>query len=461
MKVFIFLPDGVGLKNFAFTKFYEIGKQLNHKIVYWNNTTFPLKKEFGYEEIQVPNEKINPISDLYKRAKIRIELQLNYKETKDKAYLSYLFPQPYNSVKNSIKSLVVNFLVFRYSSRKGLKTVIDKIYTLESKTKLYKKCLVQLKKEQPDFVFCTNQRAITAVAPLLAAQKLNIPTATFIFSWDNVPKATLLVKTNYYYVWSSFMKNELLKYAPYLKDNQIFVTGTPQFEPHYDKNLWKTKESFYKKYNLEIDKKYICFSGDDITTSPFDEFYLEDLAKTIVSLNKKGYNLGIIYRKCPVDFTGRHLKVVEKHPDIITCIDPEWKKGNAGWNSIMPTKADLKLLANTILYSELVINVASSMVFDAVCHSKPCAYLNYNTKKGNIAQWDINKIYKFIHFKSMPSEKAVFWVNETEDFEKIILKVLNKNYSLESTMQWFEKINYSTKDASQKIWEVLQNESNK
>jgi hypothetical protein len=36
---------------------------------------------------------------------------------------------------------------------------------------------------------------------LLAAQQLGIPTATFIFSWDNLPKATMVVETDYY-VWS-------------------------------------------------------------------------------------------------------------------------------------------------------------------------------------------------------------------------------------------------------------------
>jgi hypothetical protein len=34
---------------------------------------------------------------------------------------------------------------------------------------------------------------------LLAAQQLGIPTATFIFSWDNLPKATMVVETDYYY----------------------------------------------------------------------------------------------------------------------------------------------------------------------------------------------------------------------------------------------------------------------
>jgi hypothetical protein len=34
---------------------------------------------------------------------------------------------------------------------------------------------------------------------LLAAQQLGIPTATFIFSWDNLLKATMVVETDYYW----------------------------------------------------------------------------------------------------------------------------------------------------------------------------------------------------------------------------------------------------------------------
>ena len=91
MKIFVFLPDGVGLKNFAYTKFYEIGKRLNNEIIFWNNTSFPLKKELGYEEISTPNCPVNPISDIYKRAKIIIELKLNYKETNDSCLYNVSF----------------------------------------------------------------------------------------------------------------------------------------------------------------------------------------------------------------------------------------------------------------------------------------------------------------------------------------------------------------------------------
>jgi len=101
-----------------------------------------------------------------------------------------------------------------------------------------------LTKEKPDFIFCTNQRPSQAIAPILAAQDLGIPTATFIFSWDNLPKATTLVETDYYFVWSEHMKKEVLMYCPYVPAEKILVTGTPQFESHFDSNLLQTKEAF-------------------------------------------------------------------------------------------------------------------------------------------------------------------------------------------------------------------------
>ena len=46
-KVFIFLPDGVGLKSFALTNFKEIGEAQGFDVTYWNNTPFSIEKELG------------------------------------------------------------------------------------------------------------------------------------------------------------------------------------------------------------------------------------------------------------------------------------------------------------------------------------------------------------------------------------------------------------------------------
>ncbi|WP_435415264.1 UDP-glycosyltransferase [Polaribacter aestuariivivens] len=453
-KILIFLPDGVGLKNFAFGNFNEIGKSLNFEIEYWNNTSFPLS-DLNLKSISVKAAKHHPLSDLFKRAITLVELRLNYKKYKDEAYLSYIFPANRNSFKNFFKTSFVDFLTLIFKSENGLKFLRAQLYKLERKTEYYKKSKKELKSIKPDIIFLTNQRPLTAVAPILAAQDLKIPTATFIFSWDNLPKATKVIKSDYYFVWSKFMQQELLKYYPTVKESQTLVTGTPQFECHYKTTL-DSKEIFFKTYKLDLEKKYICFSGDDVTTSPNDQFYLEDTAKAVRSLNKKGYNLGIIYRKCPVDFTDRHLEIYKKFKDVISLIDPKWNNLGNNWNQVMPLPEDLALLANTVKYTEMVINVGSSMAFDYAAQNKPCAFLNYETKKKVNNKWDIHKIYKFIHFKSMPHKDSVLWIDSENEIESAIVKVLESNYTMTHVLDWYTKIAGKTpNNASKKIWYTL------
>jgi hypothetical protein len=55
------------------------------------------------------------------------------------------------------------------------------------------------------------------------------------------------------------------------------------------------------------------------------------------NLNAKGENLGIIYRKCPVDTTTRYDEIVEKYKDCIAVLDPLWKRfGKSGTKFCRP-----------------------------------------------------------------------------------------------------------------------------
>ncbi|GAK99363.1 hypothetical protein FP1254 [Nonlabens ulvanivorans] len=54
------------------------------------------------------------------------------------------------------------------------------------------------------------------------------------------------IETDYYFVWSDLMKSQLLEYYPKTREKQIFVTGTPQFEPHYDASIFASRSVFVK-----------------------------------------------------------------------------------------------------------------------------------------------------------------------------------------------------------------------
>ncbi len=454
-KIFILLPDGVGLRNFAFTDFYYKGRAKGMDLVFWNNTPFDLAK-IGFEEIKLKQNRSSLLLEVLKNARKEIELNYNIRKSKDYVYDSYRFPFSYATLKSSLKSYIIRFIIQLFDSEKGLEIVRSLIKKAERSSNFYSESYELLKIQKPDLVFCTNQRISLAIAPLLAAQDLKIPTATFIFSWDNLPKGTMLVETDYYFVWSSHMKEELSYYYPYIKENQILVTGTPQFENHFQLNNIIDKGLFFSQNGLDVQKKYICYSGDDVTTSPYDPNYLLDLIKAVRNLNERGLQLGIIFRRCPVDFSARFNSILEENKDIVTAIIPKWDKVGEGWNTILPTKEDSILQLNIIAHTELVVNLGSSMVFDYVSHKKPCAFMNYNPESKD-SSWSVEKIYNYVHFRSMP-DNAVVWLNSPDEIaDKIEMMLRDEAQKVVANAQeWFEKINqHPAKDASKRIWEGI------
>ena len=455
-KIFILLPDGVGLRNFAYTNFYNLGKSSGYDITFWNISAFDLEK-LGLRQIKISDARLHPKTDILKKARSIIELRWSAKRADDKVYYTYQHRLSYKNSKETLKSLAVKWLTFRFGSQSGLKSIRKSLQQQERKTKYYHDCLETLKAEQPVLVLCTNQRTTMALAPIAAARDLGIPTVTFIFSWDNLPKANKVIEADYYFVWSNHMKSELLHYYPYVSENRVMVTGTPQFECHFNPSLIAPRKDFFNTYGLDPDKRYICYSGDDITTSPDDPAYLSDIADAIRELNNKGYNLGIIFRRCPVDFSTRFDDVLERNKDIITSIAPKWERIGAGWNTVLSTKEDMILQVNTIFHTEMVINLGSSMVFDYAAHGKPCCFINYDIPNSKFPNWSAQMVYDYIHFRSMPDNNAVIWLNSRDEIAKKLETVLSGNTDVVSHAQkWFEKINmHPPQDASSRILEAI------
>jgi hypothetical protein len=462
-KIFILLPDGIGLRNFAYSNFRQIGISTGFDVVYWNATPFALS-EMGFNEIKIQHARPHPLTTIYKNARQQIELKLNIKKTKDKTYHSYRFPLSNKGLKNVLKNLILKTVIGFNSSDKGLIRIRKKILERERGTVYYQQSLVTLKKEKPKLIFCTNQRHTSSIAPILAAQELGIPTATFIFSWDNLPKATMVLETDYYFVWSGYMKKELQFYYPYIKSEQVFITGTPQFEAYFDAGKKMSKEVFFEKNGLDIEKKYICYSGDDVTTCPDDQQYLGDVAAAVKELNKKGQNLGIIFRRCPVDFSKRYDTVLDKYSEIIIPLAPLWENKGNDWGAILPTIRDMELQINTIAHSEMVINLGSSMVFDFATNNKPCGFINYDVSDKVKKDWFVERIYKFIHFRSMPNKDCVFWLNSPDEIEVKIEEILcdTSKGIVSNAQKWFEIINqHPANEASKRIWQAINTICNK
>jgi hypothetical protein len=437
-RLLFLVPDGVGIKNYLYS---DIVFYLKEKaaISIWSPLPFQafevveqwhhIKMEYTHLILEV--EPI--LSRFLRESAIFARLIYNSRKVKNPTILTN-----WNYKPKSLKLFIINKLM------EFTGTLIYKNYSLiilfENWSKKFwsKKLISDYKKKltqsKIDKIFITHQRVASLMPICIAAKQLGIEVITVIYSWDNLPKARLNITADKYLVWSDYMKEELKLYYPEISVDKIIVTGTPQFEFYLKKQYIINKEDFAKEYQLDPYKKWICFSGDDELTSPYDPVYLNDLAEAI-KLLPETEQPQIIFRKCPVDFSDRYNMILEKHKNIIISLNPNWYKYTTdNWGSLIPKTNDIHLLVNIAYHCECVINLGSTMVFDFATFNKSCFYLRYNTNH----LWNIETIYNFQHFKSMENQSSVFWVKSKNDFVNL-LNIDNKQ-TLKNMEFWFKKV---------------------
>jgi hypothetical protein len=450
-RILVLVPDGTGIKNYLYSNTFknkEVSLSLFHN---FNDDTLATIREHLHIDsfIQIPFYK-ESVSEKFLRELIHLSrLRLNSKKVNNPSILKFW--------KGDHKSLKLRLFYGAIIFRAGFVMSYDAILKLEKaydkalgKNPFYEEVSAILKKNKPDVVFCTHQRALKAPIIFKAAGDLGISTSTVIYSWDNLPKARLALRADKYLVWSNHMKDELQLLYPEISVSAIRITGTPQFEFYKDPSNIIEKGSFYDRYSLDPTKKMVCFSGDDIKTSPFDPEYLDDVARAIVEsgLDKK---IQLVFRRCPVDVSGRYDWVIRKYRDLIVEMPPLWNFNSELWTAVYPTYEDVKLLVSLAYYADVVINVGSTMAFDFGMFNKPCIFINYDHIEDQ--NWSVKTIYKYQHFRSMPSKKAVYWF----DHKNEIAATINSAIEIPHTeiKAWYDVVVHHTETASERILNEL------
>jgi hypothetical protein len=448
-KIVLLFPDGVGIRNYLYSEVFQNIKEDLVLVHNFDETTIATLKESVSlsEAITIPIYR-ETIKEKFLRELICLSrLHYNAKLVCNPSLLTnWNWNQKTLSKKLFYKGIEYSAPLFKkYSSILKL----EKRYQKAIRTTLfYKEIKAILEDVNPKAVFCSHQRGLNGAPFFAVAKDLEIPTTTVIFSWDNLPKARLALRADNYLVWSDCMKKELELFYPEIPSGTIHITGTPQFEFYEDPNNIIEKETFFKKYNLDPSKKIICFSGDDTKTSPDDPSYLKDIAEAITKANlQEEYQ--ILLRRCPVDFSGRFDFVVNEYKDLIREAAPLWYYNTSKeWVAVYPSKEDVKLLVSTAFYSEIVVNVGSTMAFDFAMFKKPCVFINYDQENKKENDWSVKTIYQFQHFRSMPNKEAVIWLNNKEE---IVEKIIKREFDTTVIQRWKEIVIGDHKNASRVI----------
>ncbi|MBX9808561.1 MAG: hypothetical protein K2X95_12285, partial [Flavobacteriaceae bacterium] len=382
-KLGIVITDGVGFRNFIMSDFIsEAAKQFDSITIY---SGLPISAFHSIPQSTITIKELDVFVEgkftwFFRKWKEVAHLQKHqsFYGMKDNLVTGY----PKN---NSPRSLLVKLIYFftHFIHSNGSILWAEKLQFLSfSKNKITKSYMQLLKKDQPSHVFFTHQRPPYVAPFLYAAQKLKIPVSTFIFSWDNLAsKGRMLGAFDFFMVWSTLMKEELHYFYPNVKENEVKVVGTPQFEPYVMSKYQSSAEDFFTKFGLDVDKKIICYSCADISIGSNDPVVISAIAKAIRN-STITTQTQLLVRTSPAEDDKRFKTVKDAFPEIRWNV-PKWiltRENHAEpWSQRVPSEEDITDLRSLLEYVDLNVNMCSTMSLDFMLFDKPVI----NTVFGN------------------------------------------------------------------------------
>ena len=300
------------------------------------------------------------------------------------------------------KRNIKKILSYPFANKTGLK-VLGKIERTTSRwlktTENYEKLFKELR---PTLVFNgSHVHSSVATQAVQAAQWLGIPTATFIFSWDNLTsQGRIMLPYDYFLVWNDELKAQLLDMYDWISPDSVFVTGTPQFDFHFRDEFYLSREEFCQSIGADPERPIILYTTGMANHMPGEPELVEGIADILNSSNtgKKPQLLVRVYAK---DLTGRFDDLMKRRPDILFP-KVEWEPS---W--LTPKYEDSYALVNGLRHCSIGINVASTVSLELCMFDKPVINVGYNPKSVGLEVLSYANYYNFDHYKPLVESGAV------------------------------------------------------
>ena len=258
------------------------------------------------------------------------------------------------------------------------------------------------RKLRPSLVFNgSHVHSQVAIQAIQAAQWLGIPTATFIFSWDNLTSQGRILPTyDYYLVWNEDLKRQLVRIYPSIRPENVLVTGTPQFDFHFRCDSYWSREKFCEKVGADVRRPIVLYSTGMANHMPGEPLIVEQIADMLRDMKDLGPPQ-LLVRVYPKDRTGRFDELKQRRTDILF---PE-ARWAAAW--LTPTEDDNQMLTNTLKHVDLGINVASTISLELCMFDKPALNVGYNPPGMASVRVPYARYYEYDHYRPVVASGAV------------------------------------------------------
>lgn len=272
------------------------------------------------------------------------------------------------------------------------------------------------KKYKPSLVFTCHTFHGVDITVLKRAIQNGIPTISLIQSWDKLTsKGTIPVKIDKLIVWNERMKKdafELHGYSP--KD--VYISGGAQFDIYFKREHLSLREKFFKRIGADPNKKLLTYTVGGPGLYPFDPEIVDIINKHIES-GKFGYPCQLLVRVASSDDINRFKKFMNCENIIIESPYRDSSVFHDKWDFSVN---DVIHLGDTMLHSDIVINVASTITIEACCVDTPVVNIGFDENE-KIPYFDsVVRYYDYTHYRNIVRTGGVRIAKNKEDLLKYI-----------------------------------------
>lgn len=298
-------------------------------------------------------------------------------------------------------------------------------------------------------------------AILQAAKDSNIPTLTFIESWDNVYKmermAARQVVADHFIVWNTMMRDHLLRIFPNLTSDQISIIGAPRLDYFWHADKIPDRHQLFAYLGLDAEtanhRKLIHVSTTEL-------YPIDYVAKTIhraVSSGQLTHPLQLYASVHPGGNLARH-KRLEQYGAVVRYSFGRRDQAPHPDFLYNPTEEDLYLLASLFKHSDLLVNHSSTTAIESMIADVPIINVQYG-KPFDFFRWRASPVFRDFkeHYADLVADGATTIVHNPRQLIDAINTALNhpdKNHSARAaTLQ--KMITTTDGTASQKTFDTI------
>lgn len=311
-----------------------------------------------------------------------------------------------------------------FASRAGLNFLAFWEYQLSillNPTSFFGQALNELK---PDLVFnCSHIHAPRGEMPARVAHKMGIPTATFIFSWDNLSsRGRILPPYNHFLVWHERMRAELLNLYHFIKPQQVHITGTPQFDYHFKSEYQMTREQLAEKIGFDPRRPFVLYTTGMERDFPGEVGHVRAVIDILEEIDPAIRPQLVVRTYVKGNSPEMEALAHANTPDVFfppVLWDTSW---------FMPQEDDLAIYSSLLKQCLFGINPASTVSLELMMYCKAVMNLGFDPPGANLPDplcWQ--RHIKFDHYRQVAAGGGVRVAYSVDDMRAIM-----QEFNLES-----------------------------